>query len=143
MTTIEQQFKFISKDGLPIACRRWDSCGPVRGVVQIAHGMGEHIGRYVSLVKVLVESGLVVYGNDHRGHGLSAPSRKYLGDFGAGGFPLLAEDIFHLTLIAREENPEKPVILLGHSMGSFAAQLYALDHSEAIDGLALGLRSIR
>lgn len=131
------QFQFTSSDGLRIACTRWDSHGPARGVVQIAHGMGEHIGRYAELAEDLVESGFVVYGNDHRGHGRSAPTRPSLGDFGAGGFNLLVEDMFRLTLIAKEENPDKPLVLLGHSMGSFAAQLYAIDHSGAIDGLAL------
>lgn len=67
--------------------------------------MGEHISRYVRLVEVLLESGFVVYGNDHRGHGRGAPSSQDFGDFGAGGFTLLAVDIYRLTLIAEEENP--------------------------------------
>ena len=131
------QFQFSSTDGLGIACARWDPCGSAHGIVQIAHGMGEHMGRYVGLIEVLVEAGLIVYGNDHRGHGRTAPSPKALGDLGAGGFHLLAEDMFHLTLIAKRENPGKPLILLGHSMGSFAAQLYAIDHSRDVAGLAL------
>ena len=61
------EFQFTSTDGLRIACARWDSCGPSRGIVQIAHGLGEHIGRYLGLIEVLVGAGLVVYGNDHRG----------------------------------------------------------------------------
>ncbi|HKN16659.1 MAG TPA: alpha/beta hydrolase [Candidatus Sulfotelmatobacter sp.] len=137
LVTPSCQFQFTSTDGLAIACARWDARGPVRGVVQIAHGMGEHIGRYGGLIEVLVESGLIVYGNDHRGHGRTAPYPQAFGDFGEGGFRLLAEDIFHLTLIAKKENPGKPLILLGHSMGSFAAQLYAIDHSRDIAGLAL------
>lgn len=131
------QFQFTSTDGLHIACARWDSRGPVRGIVQIAHGLGEHIGRYVGLIDHLVQAGLVVYGNDHRGHGRTALSPKNFGDFGRGGFNLLVEDMARLTAIAREENPETPFILLGHSMGSFAAQQFVLDHSESIDGLAL------
>lgn len=135
--TSSHQFQLSSFDGLRIACARWDGCDSSLGVVQIAHGMGEHIGRYIGLVEVLVQSGFVVYANDHRGHGRTAPSSKDLGDFGSGGFSLLAEDIYRLTLIAKEENPRKPLILLGHSMGSFASQLYAIDHSGAIDGLVL------
>jgi alpha-beta hydrolase superfamily lysophospholipase len=131
------QFQFSSTDGLAIACARWDARGPVRGVVQIAHGMGEHIGRYAELIEVLVDSGLIVYGNDHRGHGRTAPYPQAFGDFGEGGFRLLVEDMFNLTLIAEKENPGKPLILLGHSMGSFAAQLYAIDHSRDIAGLVL------
>ena len=131
------EFRFTSSDGLRIACDRWDSRGPARGVVQIAHGMGEHIGRYVGLIEVLVSAGLTVYGNDHRGHGRTAPSSAQFGDFGTGGFDLLVEDMVLLTRIAREETPALPLILLGHSMGSFAAQQYVLDHSEEIDGLIL------
>jgi alpha-beta hydrolase superfamily lysophospholipase len=78
-----------------------------------------------------------VYGNDHRGHGRTAPSAKHFGDFGEGGFNLLVEDMIRLSNIAREENPGKPFILLGHSMGSFAAQQYLLDPHREIDGLVL------
>lgn len=131
------EFRLTSQDGLQIACSRWQSRGPARGVIQIAHGLGEHIGRYSELIAVLQEAGLVVYANDHRGHGRSAASPKQLGDFGEGGFDLLVQDMAELTFIAREENPEKPFVLLGHSMGSFAAQQYVLDHSYSIDGLAL------
>jgi alpha-beta hydrolase superfamily lysophospholipase len=130
-------FGFSSADGLQIACARWNGRSPVRGVVQIAHGMGEHIGRYTELIETLTSAGLTVYGNDHRGHGLTAASRKRFGDFGAGGFDLLVEDMVRLNGIARRANPGRPVFLLGHSMGSFAAQQFALDHSREIDGLIL------
>jgi len=130
-------FRFTSKDGLQFACARWPSCGPARGIVQIAHGLGEHIGRYAELILVLHQSGFVVYANDHRGHGRTAGSPEHLGDFGEGGFDLLVQDMVELSLIAKEENPNKPFVLLGHSLGSFAAQQYALDHSYSIDGLVL------
>ena len=135
--TTPHAFQFTSTDGLRIACARWDSREPSRGIVQIAHGLGEHIGRYLGLIEVLVGAGLVVYGNDHRGHGRTALSSKQFGDFGEGGFRLLVEDMVRLSEIAKEEIPEKPLILLGHSMGSFAAQLYAFDHSYLLGGLAL------
>jgi alpha-beta hydrolase superfamily lysophospholipase len=99
--------------------------------------MGEHIGRYVGTIEVLVSAGLTVYGNDHRGHGRTAPSTAHFGDFGEGGFDLLVEDMMQLSRIAKEEHPDQPFILLGHSMGSFAAQQYVLDHSREIDGLIL------
>ena len=134
---IPHQFQFTSSDGLQIACTRWQNRKPPRGIIQIAHGMGGHIGRYSGLIEVLVHSGLVVYGNDHRGHGRTAASREQLGDFGPGGFNLLVEDMVHLSNIARKENPRQPFILFGHSMGSFAAQQYVLAHSDLIDGLIL------
>ncbi len=131
------EFGFVSTDGLRIACARWDSRGPVRGVIQIAHGMGEHIGRYAATIDALTSAGLTVYGNDHRGHGRTARSAADLGNFGAGGFDLLVDDMVRLSRIAKEENPDKPFLLLGHSMGSFAAQQYVLEHSADIDGLIL------
>jgi alpha-beta hydrolase superfamily lysophospholipase len=99
--------------------------------------MGEHIGRYADLIDALMSAGLTVYGNDHRGHGGTALSPIQLGDFGGGGFDLLVEDMVQLGRIAKEENPDKPFILLGHSMGLFAAQQYVLEHSREIDGLIL------
>jgi alpha-beta hydrolase superfamily lysophospholipase len=130
-------FHFTSTDGLRIACARWDGRGPVRGVVQIAHGLGEHIARYAGTIEALISAGLTVYGNDHRGHGRSALSAADFGDFGAGGFDLLVKDMVRLSRIAKDENPLSPFFLLGHSMGSFAAQQFVLDHSREIDGLIL------
>ncbi|HTG15297.1 MAG TPA: alpha/beta hydrolase [Blastocatellia bacterium] len=131
------EFRFTSSDGMRIACARWDSRRRVRGVVQIAHGMGEHIGRYAETIEFLVANGLIVYGNDHRGHGRTAVSGAQFGDFGEGGFDLLVEDMVQLSRIAKTDNPDLPFILLGHSMGSFAAQQYVLNDSSEIDGLVL------
>src|SRR6185295_16068453 len=100
------EFRFTSSDGMRIACSRWDSRRRVRGVVQIAHGMGEHIGRYVDTIAALTAAGLTVYGNDHRGHGRTATSTAGFGDFGEGGFDLLVEDIIQLSRIAKTENPD-------------------------------------
>jgi alpha-beta hydrolase superfamily lysophospholipase len=129
------RFRLTSSDGLCIACAHWNSRGPARAVVQIAHGMGEHMGRYADTVDAMVAAGLTVYANDHRGHGLS--DHAQLGEFGKGGFELLVEDMARLSEIAREENPGLPLLLLGHNMGSFAAQRYVIDHSHEIDGLIL------
>src|SRR6266436_1753136 len=132
-----ERFHFTSSDGLSIACVKWSNGHHVRGVVQIAHGLGEHMGRYAELAKLLVEDELVVYGNDHRGHGLTAKPSDSFGDFGPAGFDQLVEDMVSLRVIAKREHPGKPYILLGHGMGSFAAQQFVLDHSHSIDGLAL------
>jgi alpha-beta hydrolase superfamily lysophospholipase len=129
-----KHFLLTSSDGLCISCARWDTRGPARAVVQIAHGMGEHMGRYADTVDALVTAGLAVYANDHRGHGLSAHSQ---GEFGRGGFELLVQDMVRLSEIAREKNPGLPLLLLGHGMGSFAAQRYVIDHSHKVDGLIL------
>jgi alpha-beta hydrolase superfamily lysophospholipase len=95
--------------------------------------MGEDIGRYAGLTEALVSAGLTVYGNDHRGHGRTVTDAAHFGDFGECGFDLLVEDMVRLSRIAREENPDQPFILLGHSMGSSAAQQDVLDDSAEID----------
>jgi alpha-beta hydrolase superfamily lysophospholipase len=137
MTIRDHEFTFNGADGEHISAYRWSSDAPVRGVLQVAHGMGEHALRYREPLIPIIESGIVVYANDHRGHGRTAKNKEALGDFGTGGFPALANDMAVLTVIARAENPDKKKILLGHSMGSFALQLYLLDHSALIDGAIL------
>src|SRR5438445_1811642 len=132
-----ERFQFKSDDGLSIACVKWGNGRHVRGIVQIAHGLGEHIGRYAELAQTLADAEFVVYGNDHRGHGLTAKPSESFGEFGPGGFDQLVEDMISLRVIAKNEHPRKPYILLGHSLGSFAAQQFVLDHSHSIAGLAL------
>ncbi len=133
----EDTFTFDGSDGAKIFAYRWLPSGPVRGVLQIAHGMGEHSLRYRKPLQPLLDAGIAIYSNDHRGHGRTAPSRAALGEFGPGGFTALVDDMARLSRIVREENPGKRLILMGHSMGSFAAQIYVVDHSELIDGYIL------
>ena len=129
-------FRFRSHDGVHIAAWRWSAVRP-RAVVQIAHGMGEHALRYGRLAALLNAAGYAVFANDHRGHGATSPDASSLGDFGPGGFDAVVGDLGMLAAVAREEHPGLSLILLGHSMGSFAAQYFALDRSQDIDGLVL------
>jgi alpha-beta hydrolase superfamily lysophospholipase len=135
--SMPERFELRGNDNVSVACVKWGNPRNVRGVVQIAHGLGEHIGRYTELAETLAQAEFVVYGNDHRGHGLTAKPTGNFGDFGPGGFDQLIEDMVSLRVIAKKEHPGKPYILLGHSMGSFAAQQFILDHAHSIDGLAL------
>ncbi|GGY64581.1 alpha/beta hydrolase [Streptomyces omiyaensis] len=128
-------FTFTSQDGVRVHVHTWLPEGPVRGVVQIAHGMGEHALRYAPLADHLTARGHAVYAADHRGHGRSMHAGP--GHLGADGWNLLVGDLATLTRTARERHPGVPVVLLGHSMGSFAAQQYLLDHAELVDGVAL------
>ena len=130
-------FSFNSEDGLEIAYYRWRAPAKAAGIVQIAHGMGEHSLRYAHVAEFLNQSGFHVYANDHRGHGRSAKDPDSLGDFGSGGWNGLVADMVTLTRLARTREGRLPVILLGHSMGSFAAQQYVLDNSALIAGLVL------
>ncbi len=128
-------FTFTSQDGVEIHVHEWLPAGQPRGVVQISHGMGEHAARYAPLAEHLAGLGFAVYAGDHRGHGLSMHAGP--GHLGDNGWNLLVEDLATLTRTARERHPGAPVILFGHSMGSFAAQQFLLDHAELVDGVAL------
>ncbi len=132
-----EDFSFNSEDGLEIAYYRWRAPGRAVGIVQIAHGMGEHSLRYAHVAEFLNQAGFHVYTNDHRGHGRSVKGPESLGDFGAGGWNGLVADMLTLTRLARTREGRLPVVLLGHSMGSFAAQQYVLDNSALIAGLVL------
>src|SRR5712672_156988 len=134
MTAAESIHSIPASDDKPIRVYQWKGLAPVRGIVQIAHGMGEHALRYRPIASALLDAGYVVYANDHRGHGELAAQANTIGDFGPGGFPALVDDMTRVTRMARDgekEQASRP------SMGSFAAELYLLDHSELLDGVAL------
>ena len=134
-------FSYTSADGTEIAAYQWDPDGPPRAAVQLTHGMGEHARRYEHVARALNDAGFVVYAQDHRGHGASARGQgagpEALGDLGKGSWAGLVDDIGLLSAHIRAEQPGLPLILLGHSMGSFAVQQYLFDHSDAADGVVL------
>jgi alpha-beta hydrolase superfamily lysophospholipase len=134
---MDDTFTFDGADGAKIFTYRWRPDGPVRGVLQISHGMGEHALRYREPLQPLLDAGIAIYANDHRGHGRTAPSAAHHGDFGPGGFQAVVDDMAILSRLTRQENPGKKLILMGHSMGSFAAQIYVVAHSDLIDGFIL------
>jgi alpha-beta hydrolase superfamily lysophospholipase len=133
----ETTFTFTAPDAEEIFVYRWEGVDPQKAIVQIAHGMGEHAARYRRVAEELMANGYVVYANDHRGHGLTAGSPERRGQLGAAGWRGLIDDLATVTTIARKEHPGLPLILLGHSMGSFALQSYLLDRSADIDGAVL------
>ncbi len=133
----ETHFHLDTQDGHRIEAHRWQGGAPPRAVVQIAHGMGEHSLRYRALAEVLVAAGYVVYANEHRGHGADAAASGTLGDFGPRGFAALVDDMAVLSRYVLEQHDGLPLILFGHSMGSFAAQCYLVEHSGLLAGVSL------
>lgn len=107
-----------------------------KAVVQISHGMAEHIGRYDDFARFLVSNGFVVCGNDHLGHGLSVNSPYDYGYFSElDGDKRLVDDMHILTHIMKKRFPDIPYILFGHSMGSLCARVYAMHFGSEIDGV--------
>ncbi len=99
--------------------------GLVRGVVQLCHGMCEYMRRYDEFAGILCKNGFAFCGHDHLGHGESTKSKEELG-FTAqgGGADYLIEDAHKMTELVREKFPNVPLVLAGHSMGSFIARAY-------------------
>jgi alpha-beta hydrolase superfamily lysophospholipase len=137
MTPTEQTFRYDGADGTALAGFRWSALDVApRAVLQLAHGAGEHAGRYFQRLGPLMQAGWLVYAADHRGHRLTS-GMAHLGDFGPGGAPAAVDDMAVLARRARAENPGLPLVLMGHSMGAMFAQAFLPLHSELIDALVL------
>ncbi|TQR04699.1 alpha/beta fold hydrolase [Psychrobacillus soli] len=106
--------------------------------VHLLHGMAEHIGRYDEFAQVLVENGFIVSGHDHRGHGKTAEKNGQQGFFAEqDGFERVTEDVREVLVQVREEIGDVPLILFGHSMGSFVARRYMQKYSESLAKVVL------
>src|SRR5690349_13232519 len=79
-------FTVAARDGTPVATYRWAPTGPVRGAVQIVHGLGEHVRRYDHLANTLAGAGFLVQGHDTRGHGATIADGAEPGVIGAEGW---------------------------------------------------------
>jgi len=118
-----QRFRILSADGkTELAAYAVIPEDPV-AMVQISHGMCEHFMRYEGFAEYLATHGFLVFGHDHLGHGDSAESADALGFVASrGGAELLVEDVHGLSLKMKNDHPTLPLILFGHSMGSFIAR---------------------
>ena len=109
---------------------------PPRGIVQIVHGMSEHVERYALFAEYLCGKGFAVCANDHIGHGQSAATEADLGHMPRhGGEDILVADVHELRgrvtgeLAARFPAQEIPYVIFGHSMGSFVTRVYLTRHA--------------
>ena len=133
---IEHEFYLPSSDkNYQIRCMEWRPEGEVRGVLQITHGMMEHIGRYEEFGVWMAEQGIAVIGHDHLGHGKTAETKEDFGCFGTvGGIGCLLRDIRRVSAYAHKKYPSKKLVLLGHSMGSFLVRRYLSVYDDGPDG---------
>jgi alpha-beta hydrolase superfamily lysophospholipase len=118
----------------------WSSpaTGPVKGVVQVCHGLGEHAKRYARFAEALSQAGYATYAEDHRGHGATSAPDAPAGFFGVidGWNQVLADKAFVNNYI-HEQHPGVPVIMFGHSLGGTIAFSYALRWPGSIDAVAV------
>lgn len=112
--------------------------GEIRGIVQLAHGMVDHVGRYKLLADYLTGEGFVFAGNHHLGHGRSVTDKDDFGFFAKkGGVDLVLGDLNRMNSLLKEEYPNLPLVLLGHSMGSFIARLYTERYPDTVDAVII------
>ena len=134
-----QDFYFQSSTGrTSIHALKCVPDGKPRAVVQIAHGIAEHIDRYRPFMEFLADNGFVVAGNDHLGHGKSIRVPEEQGFFAEkDGWWRVVDDMDKLHDIMSNEYPELPYVLFGHSMGSFLTRTYLIKHPDKYDGVIL------
>jgi alpha-beta hydrolase superfamily lysophospholipase len=131
----------VTDDGVTIHYSVWSPAHPV-GVVHLVHGVGEYALRYEPFARDLVAAGYAVLAGDLRGHGRTG-MQQYGGDTsrlgrpGPGGFRAILDDIRLLTGIARADFPGRPLVLLGHSLGSLLAQILLTTDAAEYDAAVL------
>ncbi len=135
----KEEFYIKSRNGKDqLYCNHWLAEGQTKAVVQISHGMIEHIRRYDAFARFLIEHQIAVIGHDHLGHGCSAEkpeARGYFSDKDGSNFVI--RDMYQITRYARKRYPGIPIILLGHSMGSFFVRKYITVFGNRINGVIL------
>jgi acylglycerol lipase len=127
-----QEGVFRGIRGAGLYYQGWLPEGEVRAVLLIVHGLAEHSGRYMNVVNRFVPLGYAVYGIDHIGHGRSEGRRLYVERFADYTEPL--KTYFDMV---RCWQPDKPVFLVGHSMGGLIGALHLLSHQEGLSGAVL------
>lgn len=132
-------FYFSSSNGYNrIHARICTPDGEPRAVIQIAHGIAEHIERYDDFMMFLAENGFVVAGNDHLGHGKSYEKEEVKGFFAEqNGWMYVVMDIDRLRTEMRRRYPDLPYVFFGHSMGSFLTRTYLIEHPDNYDAAIL------
>ncbi|MCU9614762.1 lysophospholipase [Caldibacillus lycopersici] len=127
------------EDLVEIYIRKWidTSIQPI-AIVQLAHGMAEHIERYDEFASFLLKHRIFVIGNDHRGHGKTGEKAKLFGYFAdENGFDRATKDLYQITNYIRTLFPKIPLFLMGHSMGSFLVRRYIQQYSDMVQGVIL------
>lgn len=135
----EEHFSFTSNEGnIKIHGMRWIPQGEVHAVVQLVHGMAEHIERYRDFALFLAGHGILVVGHDHLGHGQSVESDEGCGYFAKeNGNRILIQDMHRIVCMTKKEYKGVPYVMFGHSMGSFLTRQYLCCHGAELDGAVI------
>jgi alpha-beta hydrolase superfamily lysophospholipase len=124
----------VTADGISLRTLRWPSTGDPWARVVIAHGLGEHAGRYDHVARRMADAGIEVLAHDHRGFGASGGARAYVDRWSR-----FHDDLRAQVNAARSRRRDLPLVLYGHSMGGLMALGYVLDGHPAPDLLVLSV----
>jgi alpha-beta hydrolase superfamily lysophospholipase len=127
-----KEFTSAGIGGLDLYAQGWLPEGSPKTVLVLAHGLGEHGGRYVALAQEFVGHGHAVYAVDHRGHGRSPGPRANI-----ERFDHVVSDFCAFAGRAARQHPDAPLVLLGHSMGGAIALVAALRLQDSVRGVVL------
>ncbi|WP_095145293.1 MULTISPECIES: alpha/beta hydrolase [unclassified Pseudomonas] len=134
---IHDTFWLTANDHSQLFVNQWLPESPLNAVILLSHGMAEHSARYERLAQVLCNQGYGVYALDQRGHGKTAEN-GVLGHYAdKDGWRKVVGDLASLNQHIGQQHPGTPIVLLGHSMGSYIAQAYLLHHSASLYGAVL------
>jgi alpha-beta hydrolase superfamily lysophospholipase len=131
MAAMNQRTQTFEGTRGPIVVHVWEG-ETARRIALLAHGYGEHSGRYGHVAEALVTGGAAVWSPDHLGHGLSGGERGVILDFDDA-----VDDLHHVASMALGAHPGRPVVLIGHSMGGLIATRYAQRYGTELAGLVL------
>ena len=133
-----KEIKFNARDGKILMCSLWDNVPHPVGVVQIIHGMDEHVMRYDRFAIFLNKHGYIVFGDDHRAHGRTAGVATNIGKTNGERdlFTATVDDEIEITKYLRRKY-KLPVLLFGHSYGSFITQRIIQEPNLAAAGACL------
>jgi alpha-beta hydrolase superfamily lysophospholipase len=142
MTELPIKRSFKDDFGVEIMFYEWPVANP-KAIIQIAHGLGEHARRYDAMAATLNKAGFSVYADDHRGHGQTGLKQienrqtSKLGQLGPGGMKATIAQVASMSELIKGENPNRPLVLLGHSWGGYIAQKIINDYSSRYDLVVL------
>ncbi|MCS7070252.1 MAG: lysophospholipase, partial [Anaerolinea sp.] len=125
-----RDLSFVNARGLRIFCQLYAPVGDPRAAIVIVHGYAEHQGRYGHVVEHLLGLGCAVALIDHQGHGRSEGQRAYIDSFFH-----FTDDLRQLVESVRRRYPDRPLFLLGHSMGALITLVYVIRHPDGLAGM--------
>lgn len=135
-----KEFELNLRDNTKLHMYEWtgNDIKSAKAVVQLIHGSAEHAKRYDEFATYFTNNDYIVVGDDHRGHGKTAKSEADLGFFAEeNGWEIIIDDLYEVTKYIKTTYPNLPIVMFGHSMGSFMARHYIIKYGNNIKAIVI------